>query len=460
VTVLIIFYINVAILVYFAALSVWYLFNLINAFPEIIKAYQLAKYARVSQLIQHCTVPISVIIPTLNEARRVLHCVYSILQSDYTNTQIIIVNDGSTDNTLEILKDTFSLYEIPPAFNQAIRTSTVQHYYHSKLHDNLMVIDKAHGKAKNAADANNAGLNAVTTPLVMTLDADTILSPDALTNILFDFLSQKNCICVGGTLYLLNENQVSHGKVLTKSIPRNLIAAFQFLEYLRSFTYGRAGLNTLSGSLSYSGAFTLFETMALRKFGGFNKDNYAYDSEVVMNFHRRIQELDYPTVLHFSSIATAWTLVPDTLTSYWRQRNRWQRGTLLSIFNHIKMLFNPKYGIEGLITFPCYLFFEALGPVVEFVSYVLLLICMVFDLVSWTTVGWFILLAWSYLTLLTIGTLYLNLLTTNLFHRSFTIFHSILLNTIEMFGFRQFRAFCCFYSTCQFLINRMRGKEL
>lgn len=456
----ILFYLSSAILIYFAALAIWYAFTLVLAFPDIIKTYRISKYGQIDQLMRDCTIPITVIIPAYNEEKRILNCIYSVLQSDYKHTRIIVVSDGSTDKTIALLKKTFSLYPIPPAFNQAIRTSAIQQYYRSETHENLMLIDKAHSPENNAADANNAGLNAATTPLVMTLDADTVLSPEAITNMIFSFLSNEHCISVGGTVYLSNDNEIAHGRMLTKNVPKTWITAFQFLEYFRSFTYGRAGLNIVSGALCYSGAFTLFETNALREFGGFDKENFSYDSEIILRFHHKMKALHYPTAVYFNAYASAWTWVPDTLRSYWNQRNKWQRGLLMSILKHKSMLFNPKYGFEGMLTFPCYVFFEVFGPVVEFISYLLLLISLLFYGISWPIIGWFLFLAWAYLAALTAGTMYLNLISSNIFSRSFTMLYSLMIITVEMFGFRQFRAACCFYSTCQFIVNRLLGRKL
>ena len=370
------------------------------------------------------------------------------------------MNDGSTDKTLNILIDEFALVEMPPVINQTLKTAAVRHYYHSERYENLVVIDKEHGPSGNGADCHNAGLNATSTPVMMTLDADTVLEQDAIMLILYSFLSHKHCIAAGGSIYILNNNQVQNGQLITKAIPPRFIPAIQCVEYLRSFSYGRAGLNRFSGALCYPGAFTLFETSAIKEFGGFDSSNYSYDADITLRFHRKMRQLNYPTHVRFVSNAVAWTTVPHNLKSYWGQRNRWQRGMLLSVKNNLSMLFNPRYGMVGLISFPAFVLFEVLGPVIEFISYILLLISLAISLVSWSVMGWFLLLAWSYIILLTMGTFYLSLMTFNTFHR-FTDFLRVLwLVTFEMFGFRQFRALCCFYSTFQFLVNRLLGKHL
>ena len=448
------------ILIYFFALSSWYLFILFAAFPDMIKTYQESKYCNLDQLMKQCSVPLSIIIPAYNEEKKILNSLYALLQNSYKNIRIIVVNDGSTDNTLALLTKEFSLIEIPPVINQTLKTSAIHHYYQSKTHETLVVIDKAHGPASNGADCNNAGLNAAVTPIIMTLDADTVVEPDAIVNILYSFLSHKHCVSVGGCIYISNDNLIDHGRLITKLMPKQFIPTLQCIEYFRSFTYARTGLNSLSGALCYPGAFSLFETQAAKEFGGFDTVNYSYDAEIIIKFHHQMRQMKYPTHVRFSSNAAAWTSVPDSLASFWRHRNHWQRGILLSICKHKTMLFNPQYGLVGLLTFPAYVLFDTFGPVIEFISYFLLALSLLFSIVSWQVIGWYLLLAWGYILLLTIATFYLSLMTFNTFNRFSDLMRTLWLVTLEMFGFRQFRAACCFYSTLQFVFNRLFRKNL
>lgn len=456
----VVLYIGIMTLIYFAALASWYTLLMLAAVPDIISNYHEEKYGNLDQLMNKCSVPLSIIIPAFNEEKRILNSLYSILQSTYKNIRIIVVNDGSTDETLNILISELSLIEVPPVINQILPTSAIRHYYQSQRYENVMVIDKEHGPAGNGADCHNAGLNATTTPIIMTVDADTVLEPEAIMHILYGFLSHRHCISNGGSVYILNGNHVQNGQLVTKEMPNAFIPALQCIEYLRSFTYGRAGLNGFSGALCYPGAFTLFETKAIKEFGGFDANNYSYDAEITIRLHHKMRQLKYPTYVRFVSNARAWTTVPDTLKAYWGQRNRWQRGMLLSACKHLSMLFNPKYGIVGLVSFPAYVFFEIFAPVIEFISYIILGLVLLLHMAAWPVIGWYLLLAWGYITLLTIATFYLSLITFNTFHRLSDLIRVLRLVTLEMFGFRQFRAFCCFYSTVQFMVNRLLGKSL
>lgn len=447
-------YTSMSIVFYYVLLLIWYTSTLFLSYPEIMNMHDETCYGHIDHLMQNSTIPVSVIIAAFNEEQRILNTIYSVLNNQYKNVTIYIVNDGSTDGTLSLLKSELSLYEIPPVINQQLVTSQLRHYYQSKRYNNIFVIDKERGPFNNPADSHNLSLNAISSPVVMTIDADTVLEADAIETALYNLLSNCHCVAVGGSIYILNENSVAHGRMLTRNMPKKFILALQCIEYLRSFTYGRAGLNRLSGSLCYPGAFTLFETQAIKEFGGFDRKNCSFDAEITLKFHHRMRKVKYPTFLRFSANAIGWTVVPDNLRSYWRQRNFWQRGMLLSAVKHMGMFFNPRYGIVGMITFPAFVLFEVFGPVVEFFSYLFFGISLVLGVINWSEIGWYLLWAWGSLLLLTMGSLYLSLMTISVFNRFSDTLRVLWYVTLEMFWFRQFKAVCCSWATLQFIWNR------
>lgn len=456
----IILYLNIGIFIYFCALASWYALTLVTSFPDVFDSFKEAQYGNLYKILEKGKyLPVSVIMPAYNEAHRILNAAYSVLQSDYQNVQLIIVNDGSTDNTLDLLIKEFECYEIPPIIKQTIKTAPVRHLYKSHKFKNLTVIDKEHGQSPNAADANNCGLNALVTPIFLTVDADTILEPEAITRILFRLLFKKGCITVGGVIYVLNGNKVEHGRMITSSIPNQLVPAFQSTEYVRAFTYGRSGLNAFSGALCNPGAFTLNETSIVKEVNGFEVDNFAYDAEMTMKLHNLTRVKNYPTRIYFISSAIAWSEVPGTLKKFWSQRDKWQRGMLKSACNYKNMFFNPFHGYTGMVVFPAYILFDIMAPVIEFTSYILLVLAIILNLFSLNNVFWFIFLAWGYLVMMTIASYFINLTTFAKFNKAI-LFRVIGLVTLEMFGFRQFRSACCFFGTFHYLFNRIIGKPL
>lgn len=448
------------ILIYFILMGSWYGLTLLTSFRDVFNSYIEAQYGNLYGILERGSyLPISIIMPAYNEGKTIFDAIYSVLQSNYKNVQMIIVNDGSTDDTLDLLIKEFELYEIPPIIKQTIKTYPIKHLYKSKKYKNITVIDKEHSPAGNGADANNCGLNAVVTPVFLTIDSDTILEPESLTRMLLHFLSKKHCITVGGVIYVLNGNEVKHGRLLSTSLPNKLIPAFQSMEYVRSFTYGRSGLNMLAGALCNPGAFTLNETNVVREVNGYDVQNYAYDVELTLKLHNLTYVKNYPTKIYFVANAISWTDVPHTLKQYWMQRNKWQRGMLKSAIRFWRMFFNPDFGFTGMVVFPAFVLFDIFGPAIEFISYILLVLTIMLQIFSLTNIFWFVFFAWGYLVIMTIASFYLNLTTFNKFRKS-TLLRMIWLVTIEMFGFRQFRATCCFFGTIHYFFNRLIGKPL
>ncbi len=431
------------------------------AYPEVLNKFNQVHYGNANRLInENCMVPITIVTPVFNEEEGVMDMIYSVLNSDYKNVKLILVNDGSTDNTMEIFKRELLLYEIPNVIRQTIKTEFIRNCYKSQRFDNVMVIDKEHSPYNCAADALNAGLNACTTPIMVNLDADTILEPEALTRILFTILSKPHCVVVSGSVYVSNDNIIEKGKMVTTQFPSHYIGGVQGVEYLRSFLYGRAGLNVLGGALCYPGAYTLFETQVLREVNGYDAANFSYDAEITTKIHHYMRKNNYPYNLNHSPNSFCWTDTPTTLKSYWKQRNAWQRGMLRQTMLHSEMFLNPRYGIVGLLTFPAYVTYDVFGPVVEFTSLILLLIFLYFGAINLTFFLWFIILAWGYIALLSIAMLFLNQISFNKYNRKWDFFRVIALVTAEMFGFRQFRGLCCTVATFQYIFNRLRGKPL
>ncbi|WP_058534625.1 glycosyltransferase family 2 protein [Legionella saoudiensis] len=452
---------TIAILIYFAFLNIWCFLLLLSCAPDIIKKFQEATYGGIEQFIDHLELmPMTIVTPAFNEENRILNMLYSALNSDYKNVNFIIVNDGSTDRTLELLKKELVLYEVPVTSKQLIETSKIKHYYQSERFKNVTVIDKEHSPWSCGADSINAGLNACQTPIMMTLDADTVVEPEALTRLIYTFLSHRHCVAVSGTVYSLNDNQVANGKMLTRQLPKSFISASQALEHMRSFLYSRSGLNTFGGALCFPGAFTFFETELLHEVKGFDTKNFSYDAEITIKIHHYMRKHNYPYMVKHSSDAFCWTEMPRTWKAFWKQRDKWQRGMLRSAEVHMGMFCNPKYGIVGLLTFPLYILFDIFGPVIEFLTLILFIISLFFAQINFIALAWLILLAWGFITYATVTVLFLNVISFNKYRNKSDSFRAMWLCFTEMLGFRQFRALGCTVSSIRYFINRILGKPI
>jgi biofilm PGA synthesis N-glycosyltransferase PgaC len=373
---------------------------------------------------------------------------------------LIVVNDDSTDETLNQLIKDYALHPIIPAFQNGVKTATIKTIYESNQYSNLRVIDKDHYEhISSGADAINAGLNTCKTPLFMTIDSDTIIEANTISAMIFSYLTHPHCIAVGGNIYIpdgpcLTDLQIKY------TIPKNINLGVQVIEYLRSFFYGHQGWSKIGGAMCHSGACTLFEKRAVLEAGGFDRDNYSYDSEIIMNLHHTMRKNAYPYSIAYASSAIAWASQPSSLRGFWNQRNRWQRGLWRSFFKHINMMFNPKYGITGMIAFPFYFFFEILGPVVEGCAYLLFIYVILTRTIALNQVAWFILMAWSFLYLITLSCVLLNYVTYQKYYRIKDLFHIMGLSLAEIVFFRPFRGINAVYATLQFAWNRLWGKCL
>lgn len=447
-----VFYIaNIIIFSYFGLLAICYSILLVAAVPDIITKYRESAYGNVPMLMSNVDLPpVTILVPMHNEEKRILNCVLSILRSDYKQIEIILINDASTDKTQELLIERFGMKEVPQIIKEKVKTIGGVLSVYKAPNVPVTLINKEHS---HSADSLNVGLNACHTPIYMSLDADTVVETDSISKMVYTLLSHPHCVSVGGALYVLNNNKIKDGVLLETRIPKtHLLPAAQALEYLRSFLFGRSGWNTFGGALCYSGAFTLFERQAVMEIGGYDNGNYSYDVAVLLALHERARYQKHPYSVRYTPNPAAWTEVPATIKSFWKQRERWQLGTIRSFMQYKRMFFNTRYGVVGFFTYPFYWLFEILGPVVECVSYILLVIAIILDLVTAFPLIWAILLAWGFLSVISITIIILNNLTFHKYNKIYDTLSIFLLVIVEMLGVRQLRAACAFYSTVKYMV--------
>jgi cellulose synthase/poly-beta-1,6-N-acetylglucosamine synthase-like glycosyltransferase len=337
----------------------------------------------------------------------------------------------------------------------------VKAYYESMIIPHFTVVDKEHSPFLNsAADSVNAGLNVCRTPIYLTIDADTLLEPKALSRIVFAYLTNPHCVAVGGDIYVPDPTKIKNGKMTDTNIPSNFLLGMQVTEYLRSFLYGREGWTALGGALCHPGAFTLLETVAVRDIGGYDSYNFSYDAEIIIKLHHYMRKNNFPYSVVYAPSAICWSEEPQTLRGFWRQRSYWQRGLLRCIALHKQMILNPRYGVTGLLAFPYYILFEIFGPVVEGISYVRVLIMLFIRPLPLINIAWLFFLAWGFMMFITMSCVVLSIITYNKYYRKMDILRFFALTTIDMLFYREYRALCALFSSTHYLINRLRGKPL
>ncbi len=315
----------------------------------------------------HGTPPVTVIAPAYNEEKTIVASVRSFLQLEYPELQVIVVNDGSRDDTLQRLRDSFELEPTVLGDRHELPTSTVLARYRSRSHPGLVVIDKING---GKADALNVGLNHCTTPLFCGVDADTIVERQALLRMVEPFLyDERRVAAVGGTVRVVNGCSVADGQLGPVQLPSSWLARFQIVEYLRAFGLGRMGFNRLGGTLIISGAFGMFRRDAVVATGGYRVDTVGEDMDLVVRLHRAGLEQGRCWALTHIPDPVCFTEVPETLAVLGAQRDRWQRGLADVLAHNTDMLLNPRFGRLGMFVVPAFVVVELLGAPIELAGY-------------------------------------------------------------------------------------------
>ncbi len=426
---------EIAILSYFVAINGIYLFFTFVAFLDLFAHRLQVGRGHLRTLLSDNTYrPISILVPAYNEAETVVENVRSLLMLGYPEFEIVLVNDGSEDATLERLTEAFSLYPVPPAFRADLPTRAVRQVLMSVDHPNFIVLDKERG---GKSDALNAGINASRYPLFCTIDADSILEGDALLRIARAFAEDERVVAAGGIIRPLNSASVSNGRVSAAPAPMRPLLLCQAQEYVRGFLTGRSSLARFNALLIIAGAFGLFRKDATVKVGGFDHDTVCEDMELVARLHRTAFEADDEVKVVFIPDPVCWTQVPGDWRSLVRQRDRWQRGLLECLWKHRKMFLNPRYRQVGLLSMPFYAFFEALGPVVETAGYLLLVALLLSGNFDPAFALLFLLLAVCYGMLLSIAALNLDDLLFKRYASTGDLARMMLGAVLEFVGYRQ-----------------------
>ncbi len=367
------------IIAYFLILNAFYLFLAYLSGLELLNNMHSLPYGGYDRIFSDSNTPgVSVLMPAYNEEVNVGISVKGILNLQYPRLEVVVINDGSTDKTLEVLQGEFRLVKASRAMHHALPTKNVRAVYRSLTHENLVVIDKENG---GKADSLNAGINVSRNPYFLAIDADAVLEEDALLRVIRPVVEDPDrVVAVGGVVRIANGCEIKRARMETVHLPREVLPICQVVEYLRAFLASRMGFSRINGLLIISGAFGLFEKKSVLKVGGYRTDTVGEDMELVASLHELLREAgrDYRVV--FICDPVCWTEAPATLKILSRQRRRWQRGLLEVLGFHKKMLFQPRYGVLGFFSFPFFLIFEGWGPVLEVAGYA----ALVFSLATGT----------------------------------------------------------------------------
>ena len=326
---------------------------ILSAFSAVALRNYLRKNSYVdytSILLAPLTPSISVIAPAFNEERTIVENIRALLSLYYNNYEVIIVNDGSTDETFQHIVKAYDLERVSYFFDYRISCERIKGVYKSKnaAFKKLTVIDKVNG---GKADALNAGINISKKDLVCCIDVDSIMEPDALLKMVKPFMEEtdKKVIATGGVIRIANSCLIEEGQIQEIRLPNTFLPRVQVLEYTRAFLLARMAWGKIDGLLLISGALGMFDKETLIKSGGYSTKTVGEDMEIVVRIRRYMVEQKLPYEVVYIPDPLVWTEVPSSAKMIRRQRNRWTRGTLETLITHRKLFFNPKYGKFGML---------------------------------------------------------------------------------------------------------------
>jgi cellulose synthase/poly-beta-1,6-N-acetylglucosamine synthase-like glycosyltransferase len=401
--------------------------------------FGLRRYMRgisvAERVYSHLQMPISLVVPAYNEAATIATSIRALLQLRYQHFEVIVVNDGSKDDTLAVMTREFQLRPFPEAYRVQIKTQPVRGIFRSLTHPNLRVIDKENGGGK--ADATNAGINAARHPIFYCGDADSVLDPHSMEHVVRPFLEDPRTIACGGTVRIINGCTVRGGVLEKVGLPRNPLALVQVVEYLRAFLGGRLGWSAINGMLIVSGAFGVFHRDTVVAAGGFRADVIGEDMEMTVRLHRKLSERGARYRVAFIPDPVCWTDAPEDFATLAKQRKRWHRGLAESLWENRKLCFAKGSGSAGWVAFPFFVVFELLSPVVEVGGFIVMGVAFAIGMMTGTSFLAFVAAAFALGVMLSTTALLLEELSFHTYPKARHVFALFAVAILENFGYRQ-----------------------
>ncbi|MEG0856018.1 MAG: glycosyltransferase [Terrisporobacter sp.] len=381
-------------------------------------------------------IPVSILVPAYNEEETVNDCIKSLLHLDYPEYEIIVVDDGSKDNTSNVVIDAFNLKKVARPIRRVVKSKKEKFIYEGILRNNikLTLVRKENG---GKADALNMGINISKYPLFVTLDADSILQNDSMKNIVTPFIEDDTTIAVGGNIKVANQVVLDKGKVVKVFSPKKLLVIFQTIEYYRVFLTTRVWFNKFNGNLIISGAFGLFNKNSVVNIGGYDDDTIGEDMELVVKLHSFYRKNKIPYSIKYTHNAICWSQVPEKLGDFKGQRRRWHIGLMSSLYSHKYILLNPKYGIVGIFSFLYFIVYELFSCILDVLGLAIITISYFAGFLNMDFVITFLLLYIGFGVVISVTSIVLEGYVFKHIRSNRTIFKLMCFSILESFGYRQ-----------------------
>jgi len=428
----------------------------ILSFIEIKKYYANRTFLNKDVLIKsNNTIGVSIIAPAYNEEKSIVENVKSLLSQEYPLFEVVIINDGSTDDTLEKLITSFDLVKADFFYQEKVKSYPVKGHYISTnpIYNKLIVVDKENGKSK--ADASNAGINSAKYPLFICTDVDCILRKDTIAMLVKPFIeSKKKVIATGAAIRISNSCEFKEGMLYKSKYPKNFFACFQELEYIRSFLYGRMAWSRLNGLLLVSGGLGMFDREIVIEVGGYRKESLGEDMELITRMREYMHLKKEPFAIKYIPESLCWTEGPSDKKIFLRQRVRWARGLVQNLYIHRKMIFNPKYGMTSFVILPYYLLCEFAVPLLEIIGLTFILLDIAFFGINYSFLMIISVSVYLFYIFVTLISIYLD----QLIHKQYSgiddILKLIALVFLEPFLYHPINVYASLKGYYHFIINK------
>lgn len=307
--------------------------------------------------------PVSILVPAYNEEVTILDSVKSLLDLDYHLYEVIVIDDGSSDGTSQVLIDAFQLKKVNKPIRKVIKCQDAEDIYEGARGKVQMTLIRKKNGGKG--DALNMGINAARYPYFVCIDADSMLQKDSIERIVQPVMEDEHVVAVGGMIRVAQCLEMKNGKPVGYHLPWNLLTCMQAMEYDRSFLASRILFDEFNGNLIISGAFGLFKKDVVIAAGGYDHETLGEDMELVMKLHAFCRRNQIPYVIKYEPNAVCWSQTSTSFGDLAKQRRRWHLGLFQSMVKYKDMFFNHHFGVLGTISYLYYLLYELLSPQIE-----------------------------------------------------------------------------------------------
>jgi len=395
------------------------------------------------------SIPVSIIAPSFNEEVMAVPVLRSLLAQAYPTTEVIAVDDGSTDGTLAAMIEAFDLEPRRVFYRTTLGTKPVRMVYKSRTEPRLTVVSKDNG---GKADALNCGINFARYRFLCCVDGDTMFAPDAVLKAMAVISRDPARIVGAASLFgiSLTPETIGEPSYAGPTMNGHLLGDFQHLDMMRAFVDYRAAWSRLECMMCVSGGYGIWRRDVVVEVGGFSPNFTCEDIEMTFRVHEHMLRQKRPYRIVSLPSLIAQTEGPSKIKSLISQRARWQRVTLETIWEYRRMFLRPMYRKVGMLGVPYYAIFECLAPLFQIVSIVTLALAGIYGIIGWQPYL-------AFLGMMAFGTAIPTTLSVWLHDKGYRdyrvrdLVHMLLLGPLDLFLYRPILMWAGMVGTIEFL---------